>query len=190
MLSAPAPDRTGKAGWNKPRLLRDVGRASVYPAGHHEPGQGYSPAPWAFRPAKSGAGFQDQFPRPDVVPARMLGVVASTGGPNALAILLGALPATFPVPILLIQHITNSFLEGFVCWLDSVCPLSVKMAREGDIPVAGEVLIPPADRHLVLRGGRLHLSAGGAGAACSGLREACCFNPWPTAWGRRPWGCC
>ena len=44
---------------------------------------------------------------------RVLGIAASTGGPNALERLLGGLPADFPLPILVVQHITPSFLEGF-----------------------------------------------------------------------------
>lgn len=91
-------------------------------------------------------------------PWRVLGVTASTGGPNALATLLGGLPPTFPLPILLVQHITDSFLGGFVSWLNDVCPLSVKLAQEGVIPAAGEVLVPPPDYHLLLQGGRLRLS--------------------------------
>jgi two-component system, chemotaxis family, protein-glutamate methylesterase/glutaminase len=91
-------------------------------------------------------------------PWRVLGVAASTGGPNALASLLGELPSTFPLPILLVQHITNSFLGGFVSWLNDICPLSVKLAQEGAIPAAGDVLVPPPDHHLLLQGGRVRLN--------------------------------
>src|SRR5579872_4239572 len=57
---------------------------------------------------------------PQVGAYRILGVVASTGGPNALVPLLNGLGPKFPLPILLVQHITASFLEGFVSWLDGV----------------------------------------------------------------------
>ena len=43
----------------------------------------------------------------------MLGIVCSTGGPGALVQLLGALGPDFPLPILLVQHMTASFLAGF-----------------------------------------------------------------------------
>src|SRR5271154_2326143 len=51
---------------------------------------------------------------------RMLGIVCSTGGPGALIQLLGGLGPAFPLPILLVQHMASSFLEGFASWLDTV----------------------------------------------------------------------
>lgn len=85
----------------------------------------------------------------------MVGIVASTGGPNALSRVLGELPADFPVPILLVQHITASFLDGFVSWLDGLTRLKVKIAAPGEEPLPGHVYVPPVDRHLELRGGKL-----------------------------------
>ena len=79
-----------------------------------------------------------------------MGLVASTGGPEALVKLLGALPAGFPMPILLVQHITSSFLNGFVHWLDDLCPLPVGVARDGEMPAAGRVYSGargPSPRH-------------------------------------------
>jgi two-component system, chemotaxis family, protein-glutamate methylesterase/glutaminase len=79
---------------------------------------------------------------------RVLGIVSSTGGPNALMQLLGGLGAGFPLPILLVQHITASFLEGFASWLESVCPFSVEIVRQRAVPVPGKVYIATRDRHL------------------------------------------
>jgi two-component system chemotaxis response regulator CheB len=84
-----------------------------------------------------------------------VGLVASTGGPNALSRVLSELPADFPAPIFLVQHITPSFLDGFVGWLDGLTKLSVKIAHAGEIPHAGVVYLPPVDRHLEVRQGRL-----------------------------------
>src|SRR6266849_4641144 len=61
---------------------------------------------------------------------QMLGIVTSTGGPSALALLLSGLRSNFPLPILLVQHITGSFLEGFAAWLESVCPFSVVIVMD------------------------------------------------------------
>jgi two-component system chemotaxis response regulator CheB len=91
---------------------------------------------------------------------RMLGITCSTGGPVALVQLLGALAPDFPLPILLVQHMTASFMEGFAAWLDGVCPFAVKVAKEGSIPAAGTVHLAPADRHLRLDEGQLRLDAG------------------------------
>lgn len=85
----------------------------------------------------------------------MLGIVSSTGGPQALTQVLGGLDKSFPLPILLVQHITASFLEGFVSWLASVTPFDVRIAKGGETPAPGTVYVPPQERHMVLRGGRL-----------------------------------
>jgi two-component system chemotaxis response regulator CheB len=91
-------------------------------------------------------------------PFTALGLVASTGGPSALAQLLGGLPRDFPVPVLLVQHITGCFLEGFVSWLGTVSALPVQLMAEGAVAAPGMVYLPPADRHLLLEGSRLRLS--------------------------------
>ncbi|MDJ0278958.1 chemotaxis protein CheB [Sphingomonas sp. 2R-10] len=94
--------------------------------------------------------------------ATMLLVAASTGGPPALARLFGALPADLPVPILLVQHMGASFMEGFASWLDSVVPQRVTIARSGDLPVAGTIHVAPGDAHLVVgRGGTLRVADDG-----------------------------
>jgi two-component system chemotaxis response regulator CheB len=85
----------------------------------------------------------------------VMGIVSSTGGPQALVQLLGGMGAGFPLPVLLVQHITSSFLEGFVSWLSGVTPFNVRIAQEGETPEPGRVYVPPPDRHMVLQGGRL-----------------------------------
>jgi two-component system, chemotaxis family, protein-glutamate methylesterase/glutaminase len=93
-------------------------------------------------------------------PFEMLGIVCSTGGPGTLAQLLSALGPAFPLPILLVQHMTSSFIQGFARWLESVCPFRVAVVNDGCIPVAGTIHMAPADRHLRLDSGRLRLDAG------------------------------
>jgi two-component system chemotaxis response regulator CheB len=88
---------------------------------------------------------------------QMLGIVCSTGGPGALIQLLGALGSAFPLPILLVQHMTGSFLEGFASWLESIGPFPVAIVKDGAIAMPGVLHMAPADRHLRLDGGRLHL---------------------------------
>jgi two-component system chemotaxis response regulator CheB len=87
----------------------------------------------------------------------MLGIVCSTGGPAALIQLLGRLGANFPLPVLLVQHMTASFVEGFASWLQSVNPLAVKVVNDACVPVAGAVYVASAERHLRLDAGRLWL---------------------------------
>jgi two-component system chemotaxis response regulator CheB len=91
---------------------------------------------------------------------KMLGIVCSTGGPAALVQLLGALGPAFPLPILLVQHMTASFIDGFASWLASVCCVPVTLVNHGSIPVPGTLHMAPADRHLRLDEGRLWLDSG------------------------------
>ena len=85
---------------------------------------------------------------PGVAGAAALGVAASTGGPPALARLLGALPASFPLPVLLVQHMGAAFIEGFAGWLDGLVPMPVALARQDEPLRPGRVLVAPGDGHL------------------------------------------
>jgi two-component system chemotaxis response regulator CheB len=89
----------------------------------------------------------------------IVAIAASTGGPAALATILGALPPTMPVPMVVVQHITSGFHQGLVDWLDSVSPVSVRLAGDGQSLRAGEVLVAPSGAHLGVTGdGRVALS--------------------------------
>jgi two-component system chemotaxis response regulator CheB len=92
-------------------------------------------------------------------PFRMLGVAASTGGPNALIQLLQGLGEGFPLPIAIVQHISPGFHAGFVNWLNGMVPQHVQVAEHGALPGPGHVYVAPPDRHLELRGERFHLSS-------------------------------
>ena len=79
---------------------------------------------------------------------RIIGIGASTGGPQALEQILGNLPANYPLPLLCVQHIAEGFMQGMVDWLASTCRIRVRTAVEGDQPLAGTAYFPPNDRHL------------------------------------------
>lgn len=76
---------------------------------------------------------------------------ASAGGPAALAQILTNLPNDFPVPIIIVQHLAADFVAGFVQWLDSHSPMIVRVAVDGERPLAGHVLVAPGDFHTVIR---------------------------------------
>jgi two-component system chemotaxis response regulator CheB len=78
----------------------------------------------------------------------ILGIVASTGGPNALVRVLKELGRGFPAPIVLVQHITPGFVRGFVTWLSEVVDMPVVEATHGLALVPGTVFVAPADFHL------------------------------------------
>ncbi|SEN08553.1 two-component system, chemotaxis family, response regulator CheB [Nitrosospira multiformis] len=78
-----------------------------------------------------------------VAQTRIVVVGASTGGPPALEAILSSLPKHFPVPILIVQHMTAGFMEGFVQWLKNSSNLPVHIARQGELPLPGHVYMAP-----------------------------------------------
>ncbi|WP_341923893.1 chemotaxis response regulator protein-glutamate methylesterase [Nocardioides psychrotolerans] len=87
-------------------------------------------------------------PAPRRAPCELLVVASSTGGPDALAQVLAALPGDLPVPVLVAQHMPPVFTTMFAERLDRVSALSVREAVDGDLVVPGLVLVAPGDRHL------------------------------------------
>jgi two-component system, chemotaxis family, protein-glutamate methylesterase/glutaminase len=118
-------------------------------------------APRETTPPSPSADFQD---------LGYLALAASTGGPPALARVLDALPADFPAPILIVQHMGAAFMEGFASWLDGLSPIRVAVARDGELALPGRAYVAPGDRHLTLTpGGVLRLSGA---APVSGQRPS------------------
>jgi two-component system, chemotaxis family, protein-glutamate methylesterase/glutaminase len=89
--------------------------------------------------------------------AAVVGIVASTGGPVALARILRPLGRDYPLPILVVQHIATGFDAGFAGWLAGETRLAVRLAAGGERPAPGTVYVAPDGRHLVISGGRLRL---------------------------------
>ena len=65
-------------------------------------------------------------------PVQLVAIGCSTGGPAALRQILVRLPATFPVPIVVVQHMARGFVDGLARWLDGDCALRVKVAEDGE----------------------------------------------------------
>src|SRR3989338_2315134 len=103
-------------------------------------------------PAAKPAAKPAVMPRPQAA-LRMVGIGASTGGPQALREILGSLPAKFPLPVVCVQHIGSSFLGEMVMWLAEVCPLPVRKAVHGETPQPGVIYFAPGDAHLELDNG-------------------------------------
>lgn len=88
-------------------------------------------------------------------------VGASTGGPPALQTLLGGLGKDFPVPIVVVQHISAGFLPGLSEWLGQTTALQVQIAAHGIEALPGHVYLAPDDVHLVVgENRRLRLERG------------------------------
>jgi two-component system chemotaxis response regulator CheB len=99
-------------------------------------------------------------PAPPRVPAKVVAIAASTGGPAALKQILNALPSDFPVPMLLVQHIADGFTTGLVHWLGSESNVAVEVAEDGALPRPATLYVAPHNRHLALAAaGRLEISS-------------------------------
>ncbi|MEO6713370.1 MAG: chemotaxis protein CheB [Mycobacteriales bacterium] len=79
---------------------------------------------------------------------RLVIIGASTGGPQALAQVLGALPADFAPAVLVVQHMADGFIPGLVTWLDTVSPLPVGIAEPGRVLRPGSVSIAPSGHNV------------------------------------------
>ena len=89
--------------------------------------------------------------------ALVIGV--STGGVSALKYLLGALPTDFPIPVLIVTHITPDSDDGMAVLLNALCSIRVKEADEQETITSGTVYLAPANYHLLVeRDGTLALS--------------------------------
>ena len=71
----------------------------------------------------------------------LIAIGASAGGPGVLATVFKDLPKDFPAAIVVVQHLDEQFADGMALWLDEIAALRVRVAREGDRPRAGEVLV-------------------------------------------------
>jgi two-component system, chemotaxis family, response regulator WspF len=80
----------------------------------------------------------------------LLAVGASTGGPQALATILRAIPRESKLAVVIVQHIDAQFAPGLVEWLQQQASLPVTLARSGTIAQCGTITIAGGDRHLVM----------------------------------------
>lgn len=83
-------------------------------------------------------------------PVKILVIGVSTGGPNALAKLIPTIPATIPVPVLIVQHMPASFTTTLARRLDGASEMSIAEARAGEVVTPGTVRIAPGGYHLVV----------------------------------------
>jgi len=88
---------------------------------------------------------------------KLVAIGTSTGGPVALQEILTKLPANFPHPILLIQHMPATFTPSFAERLNNQCAIKIKQAENGDVLVAGTAYLAPGGQQMVLKGTKRQL---------------------------------
>ncbi|WP_122505938.1 protein-glutamate methylesterase/protein-glutamine glutaminase [Pseudomonas atacamensis] len=108
------------------------------------------PAP-ATAPARASAASASSS-APKRKAYKLVAIGTSTGGPVALQRVLTQLPANFPAPIVLIQHMPAAFTKAFAERLDKLCRISVKEAEDGDILRPGLALLAPGGKQMMIDG--------------------------------------
>ncbi|MBD8596047.1 protein-glutamate methylesterase/protein-glutamine glutaminase [Pseudomonas sp. CFBP 8772] len=127
--AAPSPSRSAPA----PAPARTAAPAPQHhaPASHHH-------APTSAAPKRKAY--------------KLVAIGTSTGGPVALQRVLTQLPANFPAPIVLIQHMPAAFTKAFAERLDKLCRISVKEAEDGDLLRPGLALLAPGGKQMMVDG--------------------------------------
>jgi len=118
----PAQDELHRFGRRVAEAVRLMAEVPV--VRRHKSGYGRS-----SRPAGAGVGA--------------IGLVASTGGPPALSVVLRGLPADLSAPVLIAQHIAAGFTSGLTRWLSEVAAMRVQVAREGEAAQPGHAYLAP-----------------------------------------------
>lgn len=141
----PTPLRTPLSGSTTSARPSPFARAATTPAA----------APARTAPAAKRSGKQ----------YKLLAIGTSTGGPVALQNILTNLPASFPYPILLVQHMPATFTGAFAARLNGLCKVNVKEAADGDILRPGTAYLAPGGKQMLIDGksgaGRIRIVDGG-----------------------------
>lgn len=125
------------------------------------------PAAGAPVPGQSAAQAAVKLPPTSNAAPQVWVIGVSTGGPAALDIILPSLPATFPLPVLIVQHMPELFTKLFAERLNGRCKLAVREAVEGDVVRPGTIYVAKGNWHMEAIGGArpgapvtLHLQQG------------------------------
>lgn len=113
----------------------------------------------AANPAGAGAGESAPgAPGAERGQVRVVTIGASTGGPHALAEVLSALPVSIGVPIVVVQHMADGFIDGLAEWLDQQVGPAVRVGVDGQLLLPGTVTLAPSGMNFVVTR-RLRLQA-------------------------------
>ena len=108
---------------------------------------------------------------------KVVAIGASTGGTEALKVLLEAMPPDAP-GMVIVQHMPEMFTRAFAKRLDSLCQITVKEAEPNDTVLRGRALIAPGNHHMLLKrsGARYYVEIQGGPSGFAGIarRSMCC----------------
>ncbi|UCC10995.1 MAG: chemotaxis-specific protein-glutamate methyltransferase CheB [candidate division WOR-3 bacterium] len=98
-------------------------------------------------------GVPEQVPRsvdPQAVKQKTIGIVSSTGGPDALKRILSKFPTDLPVGIIVVQHIGAGFEKDLIGWLSGYSNARLRLAEQGELIEPGVVFFAPSGSHTVV----------------------------------------
>ncbi|MFD3300150.1 protein-glutamate methylesterase/protein-glutamine glutaminase [Aquipseudomonas alcaligenes] len=119
------------------------------PAAAAPTARGAAPAP-VSRPSPASPAATSSAAAPKRKSYKLVAIGTSTGGPVALQRVLTQLPASFPAPIVLIQHMPAAFTKAFAERLDKLCRITVKEAEDGDLLRPGLALLAPGGKQMMV----------------------------------------
>ena len=82
--------------------------------------------------------------------SKVIALGISTGGPQALQVVLSKIPVNFSAGILIVQHISPGFIQGLVDWLSLTTPIHLQLAKTGDVLKSGMAMFAPDGYHMVI----------------------------------------
>lgn len=139
--------------YKAPTGTSPAARTTVTPRGIERPAATASGSTPALRPHSRAEGSTPPTSNPRKVrfpDCRIVVIGASTGGPAALQKVLMALPASYPYPILLVQHMPKTFTQVFAERLNQQCQIAVKEAEDGDRMRPGLALLAPGGLQMMI----------------------------------------
>lgn len=120
------------------------------------------------KPVPNGTGVEA--PRRTGAPIEVVVIGLSTGGPSALEQMLPRLPSSFPVPVLIVQHMPKLFTGALAERLDKCCALRVRQACDSEAIVPGFVWLAPGDSHMEVAPRKMGFVVGDEDATVRGAR--------------------
>ncbi|RMS88216.1 Chemotaxis response regulator protein-glutamate methylesterase [Pseudomonas coronafaciens pv. oryzae] len=131
---APAPATPARTVPSRTAAPAPVSTSAAYGHAHHAPAPAHA--------TTTGTAKRKAY--------KLVAIGTSTGGPVALQRVLTQLPASFPAPLVLIQHMPAAFTKAFAERLDKLCKISVKEAEDGDVLRPGLALLAPGGKQMMV----------------------------------------
>ena len=148
----------------KPKAIAQVGEMAGELVSKIKAAARHKTVPMSVAPAARRTAKKKTPAVPGISSGGIVAIGASSGGPHALRYMLPRIPTDFGAGIVIVQHMPESFTAMFAQWLDEICDVGVREARDGDVISPGTVLIAPGNAHLRVRkrlnGGEVSLEKG------------------------------